>query len=51
MNYVDTHCHLYDTRGAELADVLQAAREAGVGTMINVGCDAATTAEIGRAHV
>jgi len=41
---VDSHCHLYDTRGADLAEVLAAARSAGVGTMINVGCDAATTA-------
>ena len=41
---IDSHCHLYDTRGAELADVLDAARAAGVSTMITVGCDAATTA-------
>lgn len=41
---IDSHCHLYDTRGAELADVLGAARAAGVSTMITVGCDAATTA-------
>jgi TatD DNase family protein len=44
MNYVDTHCHLYDTRGVPVDDVLAAARSAGVDTMINVGCDAATTA-------
>ena len=41
---VDTHCHLYDTRGVPLADVLAAAQAAGVATMVNVGCDAATTA-------
>lgn len=40
---VDTHCHLYDTRGVPVADVIAAARAAGVGTMVNVGCDAATT--------
>ncbi len=53
MNYVDTHCHLYDTRGVPLDDVLRAAREAGIDTMINVGCDAATTAaaiDIARTH-
>lgn len=44
MNYVDTHCHLYDTRGVPMDDVIAAARAAGVDTMINVGCDAATTA-------
>ena len=42
--YIDTHCHLYDTRGADLDEVVAAARAAGVTTMINVGCDAATTA-------
>ncbi len=42
--YIDTHCHLSDTRGAALADVIAGARAAGVDTMINVGCDAATTA-------
>jgi TatD DNase family protein len=53
MNYVDTHCHLYDTRGVAVDDVIAAARAAGVDTMINVGCDAATTAaaiETARAH-
>ena len=53
MNYVDTHCHLYDTRGVSADEVIAAARAAGVTTMINVGCDAATTAaaiEIARAH-
>ena len=51
--YVDTHCHLFDTRGADLADVIAGARSAGVTTMINVGCDAATTAsaiETARAY-
>ena len=41
--YVDTHCHLYDTRGVPQADVIAGARAAGVTTMITVGCDAATT--------
>lgn len=43
MTYSDSHCHLYDTRGAAIDDVIAAARAAGVTTMINVGCDAATT--------
>ena len=42
---IDSHCHLYDTRGVPLDDVIDAARAAGVTTMINVGCDAATTAQ------
>jgi TatD DNase family protein len=42
--YTDSHCHLWDTRGADLGLVLEAARAAGVETMINVGCDAATSA-------
>lgn len=42
--YVDSHCHLYDTRGADLDEVIEAARAAGVTRMVNVGCDAATTA-------
>ena len=42
--YVDTHCHLTDTRGVDVDEVVAAAREAGVGTMITIGCDAATTA-------
>ncbi len=51
--YVDTHCHLYDTRGVPVDDVIDAARAAGVTTMINVGCDAATTVaaiEIAATH-
>jgi len=44
-HYTDSHCHLYDTRGVPLDDVMAAARAAGVTTMINVGCDAATTAQ------
>ena len=50
---IDSHCHLYDTRGADLDDVIAAARAAGVVQMVNVGCDAATTAaaiEIAAAH-
>lgn len=42
--FVDSHCHLDDTRGADLDDVLTAARAAGVGRMVSVGCDATTTA-------
>ncbi len=52
--YTDSHCHLFDTRGADVADVLAAARAAGVDTMINVGCDAATTTAaiaLAAAHV
>lgn len=41
--YVDTHCHLYDTRGDDIERVIDSARQAGVTTMITVGCDAATT--------
>jgi len=50
---IDSHCHLYDTRGAGLGDVLAAARAAGIVQMVNVGCNAATTAsaiEIADAH-
>jgi TatD DNase family protein len=43
MTYTDSHCHLYDTRGVSVDDVIAAARAAGVTTMINVGCDATTT--------
>ena len=43
MEYTDSHCHLYDTRGVAVDEVIAAARAAGVTTMINVGCDAATT--------
>ncbi|MFZ9481803.1 MAG: TatD family hydrolase [Ilumatobacteraceae bacterium] len=42
--YVDSHCHLHDTRGADVDEVVAAAIAAGVTTMIDVGCDAATTA-------
>jgi TatD DNase family protein len=42
--YIDTHCHLYDTRGVPQVDIIEAARAAGVTTMIDVGCDADTTA-------
>jgi len=44
--YTDSHCHLFDTRGADPAEVIAAARAAGVDTMINVGCDAASTAGV-----
>jgi TatD DNase family protein len=43
VSYTDSHCHLYDTRGVAVDEVIAAARAAGVTTMINVGCDAATT--------
>lgn len=47
MTYTDSHCHLYDTPNDRhrvvVDDVIAAARAAGVTTMINVGCDAATT--------
>jgi len=43
--YTDSHCHLYDTRGVAVDDVIAAARAVGVTTMINVGCDAPTTGE------
>ena len=42
--YVDSHCHLYDTRGVPQDDIIEAARSVGVTTMIDVGCDADTTA-------
>jgi TatD DNase family protein len=42
--YVDSHCHLHDTRGVPTADVVAAALAAGITTMIDVGCDAASTA-------
>ena len=42
--FVDSHCHLHDTRGVAVDEVIRAARAAGVHTMITVGCDAATTA-------
>jgi TatD DNase family protein len=51
--YVDSHCHLDDTRGADVDEVLAAARAAGVTTMIDVGCDATSTAaaiELARRH-
>jgi TatD DNase family protein len=51
--YTDTHCHLYDTRGVAADEVIAAARAAGVTTMIDVGCDAATTASaiaVAEAH-
>ena len=44
VGYIDTHCHLYDTRGVAQAEVIAGARAAGVTKMITVGCDAATTA-------
>jgi TatD DNase family protein len=43
--YVDSHCHLYDTRGADVDEVIAAAGAARVTTMVNVGCDATTIAQ------
>jgi TatD DNase family protein len=43
VTYTDSHCHLFDTRGVAVDDVIAAARAIGVTTMINVGCDAGTT--------
>lgn len=42
--YVDTHCHLYDKVGTSAAEIVDGARAAGVTAMIDVGCDAASTA-------
>lgn len=41
--WTDDHCHLHDREGAAgpVADVVAAARAAGVGRMITVGCDLA----------
>jgi TatD DNase family protein len=41
--WVDTHCHLYDERLGEPATAIAEARDAGVGTMIVVGCDRSTS--------
>ncbi len=52
--FTDSHCHLYDTRGVAVEDVIAAAHASGVTTMVNVGCDAATTEQaiaIAEAHV
>lgn len=43
MQVIDSHCHLYDTRGADLQEVVADARRAGVLAMVNVGCNAETT--------
>jgi len=43
LDYTDSHCHLYDTRGVPVEEVISAARAAGITTMVNVGCDAVTT--------
>ncbi len=40
--WVDSHCHLPE---AEASDLVDEARAAGVGTMITVGCDRATSLE------
>jgi len=41
--YVDSHCHLHDTRGMPAEEVVASALDAGVVAMIDVGCDAAST--------
>lgn len=41
MSAIDTHCHLDDTRGEPLDEVIAAAHRAGVTRMITVGCDVA----------
>lgn len=43
--YVDSHCHLYDKGGLTTAEIIAAAKAVGVSTMIDVGCDAASTAQ------
>ncbi len=43
MAWADPHCHLYDERIRPLAKVLADASLAGVGRMITVGCDEATS--------
>lgn len=42
--YIDSHCHLYDKGGRTTAEIVEAARAAGVTAMIDVGCDAESTA-------
>ena len=42
MKWIDSHCHLAE---ADAADVVAEAATAGVGTMITVGCDRATSLE------
>jgi len=44
MRWFDSHCHVYDERmPGGPTEALAAARQAGVGTMIAVGCDRATS--------
>jgi TatD DNase family protein len=43
--YVDTHCHLYDSKAGSVAELIVGAHAAGVTTMISVGCDAESTAQ------
>ena len=43
--YVDTHCHLYDSKAGTVAELIAGAHAAGVTTMISVGCDAQSTAQ------
>jgi TatD DNase family protein len=51
--WTDTHCHLYDERLGDPETAIAEARTAGVGTMIVVGCDRATSIaahDIAAAH-
>lgn len=43
VDVIDAHCHLYDTRGADVATVVADALAAGVVAMVNVGCDRVTS--------
>jgi TatD DNase family protein len=52
-SWTDTHCHLYDERVGRPEEAIAEARAAGVGTMIVVGCDRATSVaarEIAESH-
>jgi TatD DNase family protein len=46
--YSDTHCHLYLMEGDSTESVLRRARDAGVGFLVNVGTDLASSAECVR---
>jgi TatD DNase family protein len=47
IEWVDTHCHVYEeTIPGGANGALQAAREAGVTTMIVIGTDATTTQQV-----
>lgn len=46
--YTDTHCHLYLVHGESPEDVIARARDSGVGTLVDVGIDLASSAECVR---